>query len=160
MYSLMLSGGTNVVIRAFNPEAVMQAIERHRVNEILLVPTMIQMLIDYRNVKRLPVCPAEERDLRRFADSARRCSIRCDEGVAGRDTFMQAYGMTESRAAGVRAPRLATTTAAACASWDVTRSAGQARVYSAKCASPTLTGARVAGGRRRRNQGASQGRGV
>ena len=47
MYALMLSGGTNVVIRAFSPEGVMQAIERYRVNEILLVPTMIQMLVDH-----------------------------------------------------------------------------------------------------------------
>ena len=47
MYALMLSGGTNVVIRAFSPEGVMQAIERYRVNELLLVPTMIQMLVDH-----------------------------------------------------------------------------------------------------------------
>jgi long-chain acyl-CoA synthetase len=47
MFSLLLSGGVNVIIKAFNPEAVMEAVERHKVTEVLLVPTMIQMLVDH-----------------------------------------------------------------------------------------------------------------
>jgi long-chain acyl-CoA synthetase len=51
MYSLSLSGGTSVIIRAFEPSAVFDAIERHKVTETVLVPTMIQMLADHPAVR-------------------------------------------------------------------------------------------------------------
>jgi len=41
MFSILLSGGSNVVIKAFSAEAAMQAIERDKVTDTLLVPTMI-----------------------------------------------------------------------------------------------------------------------
>ena len=47
MYGVLLKGATNVMIKAFSPEAVAQAIERFRVTYVLLVPTMIQMLVDH-----------------------------------------------------------------------------------------------------------------
>ncbi len=93
MYSLMLSGGTNVVIRAFNPEGVMQAIERHRVNEILLVPTMIQMLVDHPAIGAYDLS-----SLRRIVFGASPMSeALLDRAVAAlpRTQFVQAYGMTE-----------------------------------------------------------------
>jgi long-chain acyl-CoA synthetase len=93
MFSLMLSGGSNVVIRAFSPEGVMQAIERHRVNEILLVPTMIQMLVDH------PAIGAHElSSLRRIVFGASPMSEAVlDRAVAAlpQAQFVQAYGMTE-----------------------------------------------------------------
>jgi long-chain acyl-CoA synthetase len=93
MYSLMLSGGTNVVIRAFSPQAVLQAIERHRVNEILLVPTMIQMLVDD------PAIAAHDvSSLRRIVFGASPMSeALLDRAVAAlpKTEFVQAYGMTE-----------------------------------------------------------------
>ncbi len=51
MYSKFLSGGTSVVIKAFKPEAVFDAIERHKVAETILVPTMIQMIADHPAVR-------------------------------------------------------------------------------------------------------------
>lgn len=39
-------GGTQVVVPAFEPLAVMAAIEQHRVTDMLLVPTMLQRLAD------------------------------------------------------------------------------------------------------------------
>jgi acyl-CoA synthetase (AMP-forming)/AMP-acid ligase II len=42
-----LLGSSVVILPAFDPEAVMQAIERHRVQELLLVPAMMQMLVDH-----------------------------------------------------------------------------------------------------------------
>lgn len=39
-------GGTHVIIPMFDPGAVAQAIEEHQVTDMLLVPTMIQMLVD------------------------------------------------------------------------------------------------------------------
>ncbi|KIZ47302.1 AMP-binding protein, partial [Rhodopseudomonas palustris] len=47
MYSLLLSGGANVMIQAFTPEGVMAAVQNERVTDVLLVPTMIQMLVDH-----------------------------------------------------------------------------------------------------------------
>ncbi|TDF80764.1 long-chain-fatty-acid--CoA ligase [Pseudomonas sp. H9] len=47
MVSLFSSGGTHVVLPAFTPKAVLEAIDHERINEILLAPTMIQMLLDW-----------------------------------------------------------------------------------------------------------------
>jgi long-chain acyl-CoA synthetase len=82
-----------VVIRAFSPEAVMQAIERHRVNEILLVPTMIQMLVDDPAIGEHDVS-----SLRRILFGASPMSeALLDRAVAALPDaqFVQAYGMTE-----------------------------------------------------------------
>jgi long-chain acyl-CoA synthetase len=93
MYSLLLSGGTNVVIRAFSAEAVMQAVERYRVNQILLVPTMIQMLVDH------PAIGSHDlSSIRRIAFGASPMSeALLDRAVAALPNaeFVQAYGQTE-----------------------------------------------------------------
>ena len=47
MYSVLLSGGSNVVIQGFTPDGVASAIQRDRVTDVLLVPTMIQMFVDH-----------------------------------------------------------------------------------------------------------------
>lgn len=52
MYSLLLSGGTNVIIQSFSPEGVMAAVQKERITDVLLVPTMIQMPVDH------PVLPS------------------------------------------------------------------------------------------------------
>jgi acyl-CoA synthetase (AMP-forming)/AMP-acid ligase II len=45
MHSML--GSTQVILPAFDPVAVMRAIERHRTSDVLLVPTMMQMLVDH-----------------------------------------------------------------------------------------------------------------
>jgi acyl-CoA synthetase (AMP-forming)/AMP-acid ligase II len=40
-------GGTQVVVPAFDPAVVLAAVERHRATHVLLVPTMIQRLLDH-----------------------------------------------------------------------------------------------------------------
>jgi long-chain acyl-CoA synthetase len=93
MYSVMLSGGSNVVIRAFSPEGVMQAIELYKVNEILLVPTMIQMLVDHPAIS-----SHDMSSLRRIVFGASPMSeALLDRAVAvlPNARFVQAYGMTE-----------------------------------------------------------------
>ncbi|MEZ0220687.1 long-chain-fatty-acid--CoA ligase [Tardiphaga sp. 1201_B9_N1_1] len=47
MFTSLASGGTNVIVRMFNPELVMQTIAREKVSATLIVPTMIQMLVDH-----------------------------------------------------------------------------------------------------------------
>jgi acyl-CoA synthetase (AMP-forming)/AMP-acid ligase II len=89
-----LQGNTHSFIPAFSPEALVAAVERDRVTHMLLVPTMIQMLIDH------PVM-GQGRDL-----SSLRCICygasamseallnRAIEALPGVE-FAQAYGMTE-----------------------------------------------------------------
>ena len=94
MYALLLSGGTQCRDpRASAPEAVMQAIERYRVNEILLVPTMIQMLVDH------PAIGAHDlSSLRHIVYGASPISeALLDRAMAAlpHAQFIQAYGMTE-----------------------------------------------------------------
>src|SRR5262249_20383335 len=43
----LLKGGTLMVLPGFQPEAVMQAIQDHRINCMLVVPTMIYALLDH-----------------------------------------------------------------------------------------------------------------
>jgi acyl-CoA synthetase (AMP-forming)/AMP-acid ligase II len=42
-----LVGGGHVMVPAFEPIAVMAAIERHRVTNVILIPTMVQRLVDH-----------------------------------------------------------------------------------------------------------------
>jgi fatty-acyl-CoA synthase len=44
---MLLRGGTMLVLPAFDPVAVMQAIQEHRINCVMLVPTMIYALLDH-----------------------------------------------------------------------------------------------------------------
>ncbi len=93
MYSLLLSGGSNVIIQAFTPEGVMAAIQNERVTDVLLVPTMIQMFVDHPALGSYDVS-----SLKNVAYGASPIS----EAVLKRATaalpkvqFTQAYGMTE-----------------------------------------------------------------
>lgn len=43
----LLRGGSMLVLPGFEPVAVMQAIQQHRINAVLLVPTMIYALLDH-----------------------------------------------------------------------------------------------------------------
>ncbi|MCX4834378.1 AMP-binding protein [Streptomyces sp. NBC_01016] len=84
---------THVMVPAFEPTAVLAAIERHRITDTLLVPTMLQLLCDHpdadtvdlssvRNViyGASPMSEAVlERSMQRFPHA----------------DFVQAYGMTE-----------------------------------------------------------------
>jgi acyl-CoA synthetase (AMP-forming)/AMP-acid ligase II len=86
-------GGTHVIVPSFTPLGVARAIEEHGVTDVLLVPTMIQMLVDEP--------AAADADL-----SSLRCLIygasAISQAVLARATarlpaarFTQAYGMTE-----------------------------------------------------------------
>jgi acyl-CoA synthetase (AMP-forming)/AMP-acid ligase II len=86
-------GGTHVMVAGFTPAGVAAAIEAHRVTEVLLVPTMIQMLVDD------PACAdADLSSLRHLLYGASPISEAVLERAAKRlptVEFTQAYGMTE-----------------------------------------------------------------
>jgi acyl-CoA synthetase (AMP-forming)/AMP-acid ligase II len=89
----LVRGGAHVMIPAFDPVAVMTAIQEHGVTDVLLVPTMIQLLVDHPRIDEFDLT-----SLRRITYGASPMS----EGVLGRALkalpnarFTQAYGMTE-----------------------------------------------------------------
>jgi long-chain acyl-CoA synthetase len=93
MYSLLLSGGSNVMIPSFTPEGVMGVMQNERVTDVLLVPTMIQMFVDHPALKNFDLS-----SLKNITYGASPIS----EAVLARATsalpnvqFTQAYGMTE-----------------------------------------------------------------
>lgn len=89
----LFAGSTCAFIPAFEPLAMLEAIEAHRVTDVFFVPTMLRMIIDHP----------------RFADFDTRSVKRIRYGAAPMDdnlldraigafpyaTFTQAYGMTE-----------------------------------------------------------------
>lgn len=96
--SLLISGATHVVLPSFAPQAVLETISRERVTQVLLAPTMIQMLLrwcddhpqeaarlDLSSLKRIlygasPITPALlDRACQAFPSAS----------------FSQGYGMTE-----------------------------------------------------------------
>ncbi|SEP89688.1 long-chain acyl-CoA synthetase [Solimonas aquatica] len=93
---LLLRGGRHVMLPAFKPETVLDLIEQERISDLLLVPTMIQMLVDHpdtvrrdtRSVQRVMygASPASEAVLDRAMQALPSASL------------MQVYGMTETAA--------------------------------------------------------------
>jgi acyl-CoA synthetase (AMP-forming)/AMP-acid ligase II len=86
-------GGTDVIVPAFDPPAVLETIEQHGVTSVLLVPTMIQMLADHpdaatRDLSSLRVVLYGASPISTAVlDRAMKCFSSAE--------FVQAYGMTE-----------------------------------------------------------------
>jgi len=89
-----IEGNTHSVVPAFSPELVLDTLERDRVTHLLLVPTMIQMLVDHPAMRQ----PRDLGALRTITYGASPISEAVlDRAMAALPgvSFMQAYGMTE-----------------------------------------------------------------
>ncbi|MEG0677010.1 MAG: AMP-binding protein, partial [Comamonas sp.] len=93
MNALLACGGSHVMVPRFDPVNVLQTMELEGVTDVLLVPTMVQMLVDHPDVARY--------DLSRLQMLLYGASP-ISEGVLDRAMkalpnagFTQAYGMTE-----------------------------------------------------------------
>ena len=91
--AVMALGGTHVILPSFDPAAVPAAVERHRITDVLLVPTMIQLVVDHPRMA--------EHDLSSLASVVYGASS-IPQAVLERAmkalptaSFTQAYGMTE-----------------------------------------------------------------
>jgi len=89
-----IEGNTHVVLPSFSPELVLDTIERDRVTHLMLVPTMIQMLVDHPAMRQ----PRDLSSLQTIVYGASPISetlldrvMAALPGVA----LMQGYGMTE-----------------------------------------------------------------
>ncbi|SDN10425.1 long-chain-fatty-acid--CoA ligase [Afipia sp. GAS231] len=93
MFASLIGGGSNVVVRMFNPELVMKTIEKEKVTVTLIVPTMIQMLTDHPLFR-----TADLTSLKRILYGASPINEallnRAMAGLPG-TAFHQLYGMTE-----------------------------------------------------------------
>lgn len=88
-----VAGSTHVVVSSFTPGGVAKAISDHRVTDVLLVPTMIQMLTDHADVAAFDFT-----SLRRLIYGALPISKALVERARRAfpaTGFTQAYGMTE-----------------------------------------------------------------
>ena len=94
-----IEGNTHAVIPAFNPELVLDILERDRVTHVLLVPTMIQMLVDHPAMKK-------PHDLVRASDIALRCVAdlggRARPGAGGAARGQLHAGLRHDRAGAAR----------------------------------------------------------
>lgn len=96
MYASFLGGASHAFLRLFTPEALARAIERFRVTDTLLVPTMLQMLVDLPGLEQIDLGA-----LQRILYGASPISEAVlDRAIAAlpRTQFIQAYGMTEMSA--------------------------------------------------------------
>ncbi|SBW22945.1 feruloyl-CoA synthetase [Candidatus Protofrankia californiensis] len=89
----MLHAGTNVIIPAFDPIAVMKAIQDHRVTDTFLVPLMIQAVVDHPD---LPNHDLTSLKAVIYGGSPIPATVleRAMKAFPNAD-FAQAYGMTE-----------------------------------------------------------------
>ncbi|WP_397448633.1 long-chain-fatty-acid--CoA ligase [Pseudomonas sp. NA-150] len=97
MYGLLVTGGVHVVLPAFSGEAAMQAIVEEGVGELMLAPTMIQMLLDAREANPV-LSDADLSSITRIVYGASPISKAlldraCEAFPAAQ--FIQGYGMTE-----------------------------------------------------------------
>ena len=89
----MFTGCTHVIVPMFTPAAVAAAISEHQVTDVLLVPTMIQMLIDAPQT-----ADADLTSVQRVLYGASPISAAVLDRARKRlesAAFIQAYGMTE-----------------------------------------------------------------
>jgi acyl-CoA synthetase (AMP-forming)/AMP-acid ligase II len=88
-----LVGGSHVIVPGFEPAAVAAAIEAHQVTDALLVPTMLQLLVDSQQA-----AAADLSSIRRLVYGASPISEGLLERAARRlpgTSFTQTYGQTE-----------------------------------------------------------------
>lgn len=93
-----IHGGTNVILPGFEPQKTLDAISRHSVTDLLLVPTMIQMLTAHPGLDQADLSTLESILYGASPISeALLAQVRAKLPAVG---LVQAYGMTELAAVG------------------------------------------------------------
>ena len=90
----VLRGNTHAMVPAFAPEAVLACIARDRVTDVLLVPTMIQMLVDHPALQLAPDLSSLNRITYGASPISEAVLDRAMAALPGVE-FIQAYGMTK-----------------------------------------------------------------
>jgi acyl-CoA synthetase (AMP-forming)/AMP-acid ligase II len=93
MNALLIRGATHVFIPSFTPVGVLEAIQRERITDSLLVPTMIQMTVDHANAPNYDLTSL--RALMYGGSAISEAVIERATRTLPTTAFYQAYGMTE-----------------------------------------------------------------
>lgn len=93
---LLLRGCTHVMLPTFSPEAVLGEIARHRVTDTLIVPAMLQALVDHPAIASFDT--SSLRNILYGASPASETLIRRTLAAFPDVRLTQGYGMTESAA--------------------------------------------------------------
>jgi acyl-CoA synthetase (AMP-forming)/AMP-acid ligase II len=88
-----LVGGTHVMVPKFDPVEVMTAIQRHRVTNTVLVPTMIQLLVDHPDLEAYDLTSL--RTILYGGSAPGAALLRRAMKAFPQADFVQGYGMTE-----------------------------------------------------------------
>lgn len=89
----LLLGCTHVIVPSFDPAAVIQAIERHRIRSMILVPTMLQMVADHPAVADHDL--SSVRNVAYGGSPISEALLARAIKVFPEGSFRQGYGMTE-----------------------------------------------------------------
>ncbi len=89
----VLLGGSHVILPAFDPVAVATTIEDYQVTDVLLVPTMIQMMVDHADVASHDLTSL--RSVAYGASPIPQAALERAMKAFPSASFTQAYGMTE-----------------------------------------------------------------
>lgn len=93
---LLLRGGTHVMLPAFRPDAVLDLIEHHQITDLLLVPAMLQALVDFPGARDRDTSSVQR--ILYGASPAAEALINRVQAVLPGASLMQVYGMTEMSA--------------------------------------------------------------
>jgi len=94
MLTSMIRGNTQVVVPMFDPAAVLSTIETYKVNTTILVPTMVQMVLDHPDVHKTDLSSLQQ--LLYGASPMPQKTIELAMKVLPQTQIVQAYGMTET----------------------------------------------------------------
>ncbi|VVP32897.1 Long-chain-fatty-acid--CoA ligase [Pseudomonas fluorescens] len=95
MTALFMSGGTHVVQQSFTPQGVLETIAQEKVTEILLAPSMIQMLLDWREEHGQHLDLSSLKCIVYGASTITPVLLDRTRAVFANAGFTQGYGMTE-----------------------------------------------------------------
>ena len=101
-FALTLAGGTHVCLPKFDAKIAFEAIQKHKVNYVLLVPTMINMMLNHPDFGRYDLSSVRycEYGASPIPDSVLEAAIK----KLPTWEFIQGYGMTETAALTVSLP--------------------------------------------------------
>lgn len=93
VYSVVMQGGANCFLPAFDPEACLRAIERHRVTHTIVVPTMLNAMVNHPYIDQ---CDASSLRILFYGASPVPEDVLRRAGQKLACQFGQGYGLTEA----------------------------------------------------------------
>ena len=93
-FGIASMAGSNIIITAFEPTAVLRAIEDKRVNQALLVPTMVNMVVNHPDIGKYDLSSLK-RVLYGAAPMPEAVIAKAAQEIPG-TLFQQGYGQTEA----------------------------------------------------------------